>query len=414
MSVFAFLTFLVAFAIEGLGTLVSVIGLSALFGSNPIIIAFAIALDAGKLIVVSLLYKYWKHLNVMMRGYALAASIITMVITSAGAAGYLSGEFQKAMTGTQEISLKTDALKSEYARLEERKKQIDRQIESIPEKYTARQRIVLMNQFKDEQKVVTARLTQIDKELPETQTKQISVEAKAGPILAIAKSFNISPEEAVKWVILVIILVFDPLAVFLIIAGNFLYDKHRQEKIESAGRVRESPVIDKPLQQEATTLPPQQDPIVEPPLQSAPVQEFQSPAAWAPAPAPQITLRTDVQPVEDLVDVPSLILQEKQLPVVEQPVADVIAEEAQDTTPIEQSIEEYPDNQLPVIDENENVRQVITFADLKTRPAARSSLEDIDAAHGDVGMDQEPLGSQPPKRIQNLYVSESPIIPHAQ
>jgi hypothetical protein len=195
MPLFAILTFLVAFSIEGLGTLVSVIGLSALFGANPIIIAFAIALDAGKLVVVSLLYKYWKKLNALMRSYALIAAMITMIITSAGAAGYLSGEFQKAMTGSAEGGVKVAAMQKEQAKLEDRKKQIDRQIENIPEKYSARQRTVAINQFKEEQQQVTKRLAEIDKELPELQTKQISVEAKAGPILAIAKSFNITPEE---------------------------------------------------------------------------------------------------------------------------------------------------------------------------------------------------------------------------
>ena len=52
--------------------------------------------------------------------------------------------------------------------------------------------------------------------------------AKAGPILYLAKAFDISVEEAVKWVILLIIFVFDPLAVFLLIAGNFLLERRQQ------------------------------------------------------------------------------------------------------------------------------------------------------------------------------------------
>ena len=227
---FIALTFLAAFLIEGLGTLVSVIGLSSLFGSNPIIIALAISLDIGKIVVVTLLYSYWSQLGKLMKGYALVAAVVTMVITSAGAAGYLSGEFQKAILGTQESGLKVDVLKQQIAKYEERKKQIDEQIASLPEKTTVNQRIRLINAFKAEQKDLQEKISALDKQLPELQIAQIGVEAKAGPILYIAKAFDIPVESAVKWVILMIIFVFDPLAVFLIIAGNFLLEQHRQQK----------------------------------------------------------------------------------------------------------------------------------------------------------------------------------------
>lgn len=226
---FTAITFIAAFLIEAIGTVVSVIGLSTLFGANPIIIALAVALDIGKLVVVALLYKYWGELNRLMKVYGLLAACVTMIITSAGAAGYLSAEFQKAMVGTQEVSLKVDLLKEEQARLQKRKEQIDQQVASLPERFSATQRVRMINQFKTEQTAITSRLAEIDKELPTLKVTQINTEAKAGPILYISKAFGISIEEAVKWVILLIIFVFDPLAVFLIVAGNFLLDRHRKD-----------------------------------------------------------------------------------------------------------------------------------------------------------------------------------------
>lgn len=227
--IFIFVTFLAAFLIEGLGTAVSVIGLSTLFGANPIIIALAISLDAGKLVVVSLLYNYWKQMGIVMKSYAMLASLVTMIITSAGAAGYLTGEFQKAILGTQETELKVNVLKEQQAKYEERKKQIDNQIANLPEKTTVNQRIRLMKQFQDEQKALQTKIEEIDKQLPELQLKQIGVEAKAGPILYISKAFDVPVEVAVKYVVLLIIFVFDPLAVFLMVAGNFLL-AHRKKK----------------------------------------------------------------------------------------------------------------------------------------------------------------------------------------
>ena len=226
---FVLLTFFAALFIEGLGSLVSVIGISALFGANPIIIALAISLDVGKIVVVSLLYTYWSELSKLMKTYALTAAAVTMVITSAGAAGYLSAAFQTAIIGTKESELKVNVLKEQQAKYQERKKQIDDQIAKLPEKTTVSQRLRLMNGFKAEQKALDDKITAIDKELPDAQVKQIGVEAKAGPILYIAKAFDVSVEEAVKWVIAMIIFVFDPLAIFLIIAGNFLWARRKNE-----------------------------------------------------------------------------------------------------------------------------------------------------------------------------------------
>jgi hypothetical protein len=245
--ILAILTFIVAFAIEAIGTYVSVIGLSTLFGANMVIIALAVSLDAGKLVIVPLLYTYWDKLSRLMRGYALAAATITMVITSAGAFSFLSGEFQKAILGTQEGALKVEVLKNQQAKYEERKKQIDAQIAALPEKTTVNQRLRLMNGFKAEQQDLQDKIAEIDKKLPELQTAQIGVEAKAGPIMYIAKAFDIPVESAVKWVIAMIIPVFDPLAVFLIIAGNFLLAQYRLERNKKAEEQIDSEIEYEPL-----------------------------------------------------------------------------------------------------------------------------------------------------------------------
>jgi hypothetical protein len=235
------LIFFAAFSIEILGSLISVIGLSALFGSNPIIIALAISLDVGKIANVSLLYKYWKQLPNMMRAYGLIAAIITMTITSAGSAGYLSGEFQKAILGTQTGSAQVEILKQQQAKYEDRKKQIDEQIASLPQKTSVTQRIRMMNAFKTEQQDLQQKINEIDAKLPELQVQQLNTEAHAGPILYVAKAFNITVEEAVKYVILLIIFVFDPFAIFLIVSGNFLSEVRKKFKSQQTEVVADEP-----------------------------------------------------------------------------------------------------------------------------------------------------------------------------
>lgn len=229
--IFVLITFFAAFLIEGIGTYVSVVGLSALFSSNPVIIMLAVALDIGKIVTVSFLYKHWKKLNVVMKTYMLVAAAALMVITSTGAAGYLSAEFQKAIVSTKESDIRVAALKEEKIKLEARKKEIDGQIANLPSN-AVKGRTKLIKEFKDEIEQTNVRITQIVKELPEIEISKAKEDSHAGPILYIAKAFNITVEEAVKWVILLIIFVFDPLAIVLIIGGNFLIDQNKREKEE--------------------------------------------------------------------------------------------------------------------------------------------------------------------------------------
>ena len=229
--IFALLTFLSAFLIESIGTYVSIVGLSALFSSNPVIIMLALALDFGKLVTVSFLYKHWKIMNKIMKAYMLAAATILMIITSTGAAGYLSAEFQKAIVSTKEGDIRVAALKEEKLKLEARKKEIDSQIANLPPNMV-KGRQKLINEFKTEIAQVNTRIIEIDKTLPEIEVEKAHADSHAGPILYVAKAFDTTVEEAVKYVILLIIFVFDPLAVVLIIGGNFLIDQNKREKKE--------------------------------------------------------------------------------------------------------------------------------------------------------------------------------------
>lgn len=255
---FIYLTFLAAFLLEGLGTWVSVIGLSSLFGANPVIMALAVTLDIGKIVVVSLLYNHWASMGRLMKTYALIASVITMIITSSGAAGYLIGEFQKAMLGTQETSLQVSVLKDQQSKYEDRKKQIDDQIANLPQNTSVNQRVRLIKQFKDEQATLQSKIDEIDKKLPDIQMKEISVNAKAGPILYVAKAFKVPVEEAIKYVVLLIVAVFDPLAIFLIVSGNFLMAKKNTLK---AFVTKEDAKEEQALQQEVVDVaaPPQEE-----------------------------------------------------------------------------------------------------------------------------------------------------------
>jgi hypothetical protein len=226
---FATLVFISAFLIESIGSYISIVGLSALFSTNPVIIILALSLDIAKVITVSFLYKQWKNIPRTMKYYMTAAAVILMIITSSGAAGYLSAEFQKAIIPTKGSEIQVKAMTEEKTRLESRKVEIDKQISQLPPE-NVRGRQKLQKQFAGELDHINTRIIEIDQELPKLQMEQVDVNAHAGPILYIAQAFDTTVESAVKYVILLIIFVFDPLAVALIIAGNFLLDQKRKEE----------------------------------------------------------------------------------------------------------------------------------------------------------------------------------------
>jgi hypothetical protein len=225
--IFIIIVLLTALLIEGIGTYVSVVGLSALFSANLVIITLAVALDVGKVVSVSFLHRHWKQMKLLMKAYMLTAVIVLMTITSTGAFGYLSMQFQKAMTGTQENAIQVASMTEERDRLQSRKEEIDSQISAVKTVVGKRS---LTRSFNDEITRINSRLAEIDSALPALKMEGLHKSVETGPVMYVAEAFKTSPEQAAKWIILTIIFVFDPLAITLLIAGNFLIKLRAEEK----------------------------------------------------------------------------------------------------------------------------------------------------------------------------------------
>lgn len=304
---FIILTFFAAFMLEVLGSLISIIGISSLFGTNWIILSTVIALDLGKIVTVSFLYRSWNTMNMAMRTYSIIACIVMMTITSAGAAGYLTGEFQKAMVGAEAGQQKIALLKSEGEKLQARKLQIDNGISSLPEKTTVNNRLRLMKGFAAEKATVDARLVEVERDIQALSIAQISTEAKAGPILGLAKNFNVSVETAISMVIGAIILVFDPQAIFLIIAGNSMLARRKaaqavapvavvEVEVPAVVEVVEVPAVEEVapvVEPVAAVVVANIEPVVEVPVVEAPVVKAPAPRKPRAKPAAPVAKRTE-------------------------------------------------------------------------------------------------------------------------
>ncbi|QDJ96418.1 hypothetical protein Xoosp13_232 [Xanthomonas phage Xoo-sp13] len=221
---------LVTLAIAASAAFFSVYGLAHLFtGALIPVIIMGASLEAGKLVATSFLYRYAKSIGMTLKLYLISAIFVLMIITSMGIFGFLSAAYQKDTIPLAEMQQKIELYDAETKQLQERKVQIDKQIADVGPNYVrAKERLV--KSFAEERKVIDSRLAEITPELQTLKTQQVNVKAKVGPIMFIAEVMGKNPNTAVFWFIIILISVFDPLAIALTIATNIAIRIRKEEK----------------------------------------------------------------------------------------------------------------------------------------------------------------------------------------
>jgi len=239
-----FLTYLTALALSGVAAYYSVIGLTAIFPGSfwPIIIMGSV-LECAKLVTVSWLYKNWKDIHLAMKIYLTSASIILMLITSMGIFGYLSKAHLEHSSDTAPLAAKVQLINEKIriakGNLDDNRKilkQMDEQVDqtmgrSTDEKGIANSVSIRRNQQKERTRIASENeaFQKTISELNETkfplQNELSKAESEFGPIKYVAELIYGSGgsdiiDKAVRLVIMLIMLVFDPLAVLLLIAAN--------------------------------------------------------------------------------------------------------------------------------------------------------------------------------------------------
>lgn len=217
---FILMLVIAACSIAGSAGYFSVYGLASTFpGTFWSVIVMGGSLEYGKLVAASYLYRYWKTSPVLLKIYLLLGVGVLMVVTSMGIFGYLSVGYQTDSLPLKQLTQRVGLLNEEKVRYIERKKQIDNQIANLPTEFS-KGRIKLMNSFKTEQEQVTSRISELDKEVLLIKTNILQTEAHIGPITYIAKVFNLDADDATKYLIYLIIFVFDPMAIALTLSVN--------------------------------------------------------------------------------------------------------------------------------------------------------------------------------------------------
>jgi len=231
-----YLTFLAGLLLSATAGYYSIIGLLAIFpGAILPITIMGGTLEFAKLVSVSWLYRNWAIAPKLLKGYFLFAVFILMFITSLGTFGYLSKVHLETATSTTDNTVEIQRLENEIA---SEKQQLDNAQKSITlldklvDGNDVTKAVAIRSKQKAERTQLTATIKEASKniaslnnQLAPLKKENLKVEAEVGPLKYVAELIYGDQamnhfDSAVRFVIILIVLVFDPLAILLLIAAN--------------------------------------------------------------------------------------------------------------------------------------------------------------------------------------------------
>ena len=266
-KLFPILIALSALSVSVSAAFYSVFGLSKLFaGASYQVMVMAGSLEFAKLVVASLLYQYWGTINKFLRLYLSLAVFVLILITSGGIYGYLSGAYQTTATQSELLDKGLKVLELKQKRFEEQKNDFSLEKEQL-NKSISELRISLSNptqvQYIDRQSGqlitttssstrralkleldntiedrngVSLKLASIQDSIIKFDSEILNLEIsnedqrELGPLKYLSEVTGYSMNKVVNWFLLLIIFVFDPLAIAMVIAANFAFGKITRKK----------------------------------------------------------------------------------------------------------------------------------------------------------------------------------------
>lgn len=264
---FGYVILLTALAVASCAGYFSVWGLSQLFAgaSTSVIIVMSI-LEVSKVVATTTLHKYWGQLNKVLRNYLTGGVILLMLITSAGIYGYLSNAYQSTAN-------KLEIHEGELSVLDGKRMIFEKNITDNEKIITVKnKRIELLTNLRTNQEnrldsakttktkdkvrndiaLATSEIQKLSNDIDGVNVKNAvlsdsvskyngkaltlkagsSVAAEVGPLKYISKLTGQPMDKVVNYLILLIIFVFDPLAIALILATNRVFQLQAEEKIK--------------------------------------------------------------------------------------------------------------------------------------------------------------------------------------
>lgn len=262
-----YLALLIALLISSVSAFYSVSGLTAIFAAAKVpIIIMGTALEVGKVVTTIWLRKNWARVGSIMKVYLVISMVVLMLITSMGIFGFLSKAHLDQAVPTAdvqaEVALIDEKIKTQRDNIAANKLVLTQMDNSVTE---------ILSRSRDERgaeravqirRSQSAERTKLQKEndlyqqkIQELQAQRApiaarvrQVEAEVGPIKYIAALIYSDQagaevlESAVRWVIIVLVAVFDPLALALMLAVNRKLELEEQDKVVPTQEVSQEPV----------------------------------------------------------------------------------------------------------------------------------------------------------------------------
>ena len=245
------ITFISAISISLIAAGYSILGLATLFaGAYVPIIAMGSALEVGKLVAASWLYHNWRsNIPKSLKAYLFTSIIVLIFITSIGIFGFLSkahlDQVNPTAGNTEQIQLIDKKIIQQEKIIERAEKtlnQLDKALDVyIDNEYVSRG-LKERNKQKEERDLLNKSINEAMEKIAELNNskssiniEQLKIEADVGPLKYVAEliygdNANDHFDSAVRIIILILIFVFDPLAVLLLIAANISLRQWRLKK----------------------------------------------------------------------------------------------------------------------------------------------------------------------------------------
>lgn len=211
------------------------------------------SLELGKLVAASYLHRYWNETKFVLKTYLILSVLTLMGITSLGIFGFLTSAYQKSNVKIEIIDTKRLSIETKKESLLNEISVLNKRIETLNQiRIVQEQRVQEAGNYKlpreqayasiqnsnseidksqEKIKNINIELENINKELIELKTEETK-STDIGTLKFVSKLFNVSTETIVKWFTFIIVLVFDPLAVCLVLAYNNIVINNKKVKVE--------------------------------------------------------------------------------------------------------------------------------------------------------------------------------------
>ena len=263
-----------ALSITASAAFYSVTGLSKLFaGASTEVLIMATALELSKLVIASFLYQYWSKINSLLKTYLTTALLLLIFITSIGIYGFLIGAYQKTemennkfLNQVNFIEQRLDFFEKERDALNKTKFNLENDLNSLRDnlgnntfQYKDKEsgQIITtistknreatqkeINVVNKERELINSRIFMLNDSVGKYELELISLKtendnaSELGPLMYIAEITNTPMNQVINYLVLIIIFVFDPLAICLVISANFVFSNTNKKENEITDNIK--------------------------------------------------------------------------------------------------------------------------------------------------------------------------------